>query len=276
MWCELLHPTRQHAAFAQLRRDMEDNTLAVSRVQYALAYDRSYSPADLKAYLQRRDSFGGLSDEELRAAFAIRLHENDAAGLASLIAAKRQQAEASFGKNGVLSLEIQALAMNGDATSAKIVLEGNLALFSEDQIAGLRTEIAKAEGADPVAEHLHLYESAKSPDALRALVSALVQKRDHIGIAKYAELLFVKTKDPHDLALAAQALVNVGEGDTFVRLIEAHPFLRDQNVDFMRNYGWQLFRLGLAPACSARSTFLTNFLRAGCSRRISIGRCVIA
>jgi tetratricopeptide (TPR) repeat protein len=244
MWCGLLHPTRQHAALAKLRRDMEDNTLAVSRVQYALAYDRDYSPANLEAYLQRRDSFGGLSDEELRAALAIRLHQNDAAGLASLIAAKRQRAEASFGKNGIRSLEIQALAKNGDVTSAKILLESNLALFDEGQIAGLHTEIAKAEGADPVAEHLRLYERGKSPDALRALVDALVQKGDHIGVAKYAELLFVETKDPRDIALAAQALVHAGDGDSFVRLIEAHSFLRDQNVNFMRNYGWQLFRLG--------------------------------
>jgi tetratricopeptide (TPR) repeat protein len=244
IWCELLHPTRRDATLAQLRRDMEDSALAVSRVQYALAYDRDYSPANLEAYLQRRDSFGGLSDEELRAAIAIRLHENDATGLASLIAAKRQQAEASFGKSGILSLEIQALAKKGDATSARIILENNVALFDEGQIAGLRTEIAKAEGADPVAEHLRLYESGKSPDALHTLVNALVQKKDHIGIAKYAELLFAETKSPQDLALAAQALIHAGDGDSFVRLIEAHPFLRDQNVAFMRSYGWQLFRLG--------------------------------
>jgi hypothetical protein len=244
MWCELLHPTRHHAALVQLRRDMKDSSLAVSRVQYALAYDREYSPADLEAYLQRRDSFGGLSDEELRAALAIRLHANDAAGLASLIAAKRQQAETSFGRNGILSLEIQALAKNGDATSAKIILESNFAEFDDGQIARFRTEIAKAEGADPVAEHLRLYEREKSPDALQALVSALVHKKDHIGVAKYAELLFEETKDPQDLALAAQALVHAGDGDRFVHLIEAHPFLRERNVTFMRNYSWQLFRLG--------------------------------
>jgi pimeloyl-ACP methyl ester carboxylesterase len=244
IWCELLHPTRKQTALAQLHRDMEDNALAVSRVQYALAYLRDYTPANLEAYLQRRDSFGGLSDEELRAALAIRLHKDDPAGLASFIATKRQQAEASFGKNGILSLEIQALAKSGDATSAKIILDNNLILFDPSQVAGLRTEIAKAEGADPVAEHLRLYESEKTADALRALVNALVQKQDQIGITKYAELLFAETKDPQDIALAAQASIRAGDGDNFVRLIEAHPVLRDYDVNFLRNYGWQLFRLG--------------------------------
>ena len=222
-WCELLHPTRKQTALARLRSDMENNAMAVSLVQYALAYLQDYMPASLEAYLQRRESFGGLSDEELRAALTIRLHKDDAAGLASFIATKRQQAEASFGKNGILSLEIQALAKSGDATSAKIIFESNLNLFDARQVASLRTEIAKAEGADPVAEHLRLYESEKTADALRALVNALVRKQDHIGIAKYAELLFTETNDPHDIGLAAQASIRAGDGDNFVRLITLIP-----------------------------------------------------
>jgi hypothetical protein len=147
IWCELLHPSRKNAALAQLRRDMDDPALAVSRVQYALAYDPDYSSANLEAYLQRRDSFGGLSDDELRAMFAILLHKNEAAGLASLIAAKRQQAEASFGKDEILSLEIHALAEKGDVTSATVLLENSLLAFDATRIAMLRADIAKAEGA---------------------------------------------------------------------------------------------------------------------------------
>src|SRR5258705_3282546 len=58
IWCELLHPTRKQAAVTQLRRDMEDNPLAISRVQYALGYLPDYTTVNLEAYLQRRESFG--------------------------------------------------------------------------------------------------------------------------------------------------------------------------------------------------------------------------
>jgi tetratricopeptide (TPR) repeat protein len=243
LWCELLHPTRKTAALAQLRRDMEEPSLAIARIQYALAYDPNYSPANLESYLRRRDSFGGLSDDELRAFFVILLSKNDAAGLVDLIAAKRQQAEASFDKDAILFLEIQALAKKGDATSAKIVFDNSLSEFDDARIAILRAEIAKAEGADPVAEHLHLYETTKTADSLRALVGALMGKNDQIGIAKYAELLFAETSDPRDLAVAAQAALRAGDGDTFVRLIESHAHLKKE-IDFLRSYGWQLFRLG--------------------------------
>ena len=244
LWCDLLHPARKDAALAQLRLDMRNHPRAVSLVQYALAYDRAFDPTQLDAYLQRRDAFGGLSDDELRAALSIRLHKNDAAGLASFIASKRQQAEASFGKSSVLSLEVEALAKSSDATSAKIVLENNVAVFEAAQLAALRSEIAKAEGADPVAEHLRLYESEKSRQALSALVNALVQKKDHLGIAKYAELLFGETKNPQDLTLAARAMSHAGDDDNFVRLIEAHPVLLEYDLSFMRDYAWQRFRLG--------------------------------
>jgi hypothetical protein len=174
----------------------------------------------------------------------INLHKENAAGVASLIAAKRQQSEATFGRNGIVSLEIQALAKSEDATSAKIILEDNLNLFEAGQLASLRAVIAKAEGADPVAEHLILYESDKTPESLRALVDALARKKDHISVAKYAELLFAETKDPRDIGLAAEAEMRAGNGDNFVRLFEANPAIRELDVTLLRYYGWQLFRLG--------------------------------
>ena len=243
IWCELLHPARKQAALAKLRRDMQDNFLAVSYIQYALAYLDGYSSAPLESYLARRDALGGLSNEELRANFVVKLHSNDAAGLAALIAAKRLQSEGLFGKSTVHMIEIQALAKSGDVTSAGIVLNDNLALFDASQIAVLRAAIAKAEGADPVAEHLKLYENDKTPETLRALVGELVHKQDHVAIAKYAELLFEATKDPRALVLSANASARTGDGDNFVRLVEAHPRLKDR-LDFLRYYAWQLFRLG--------------------------------
>lgn len=243
LWCELLHPSRKEAALIRLRREMADPSLALARIQYALAYDQDYSPKELEAYLDRRDAFGGLSDDELRAKLVILLHGNDAAGIASLISAKRKQFESLLG-NDAVGLEIQALAKNNDAASAKIVLEGNLTLFDENEIASFRAEIAKAEGADPVAEHLRLYETTKTAEALRALVAALLAKKDHIGVGKYAELLFLKTEDPRDVALAARSALRAGDGDTFVRLVEENQGLQGRDADMLCSYGWQLFRLG--------------------------------
>jgi hypothetical protein len=144
----------------------------------------------------------------------------------------------------MLSLEIQALAKVGDATSAKIVLESNAAGFDAKLLAALRAEIAKAEGADPVAEHMKLYEETKTTEALRALVAELADRGDHIGIARYAELLCMETLLPNDISLAAQAMIRVRDSANFVRVYETYPFLKSINPEFSRVYAWQLFRLG--------------------------------
>ena len=89
-----------------------------------------------------------------------------------------------------------------------------------------------------------MYESEGTPEALHTLVNAFHRKKDHAGVAKYAELLFAETKDPRDIALAAEAELRAGNGDNFVRLFETYSSVMNRNVNFLRYYGWQLFRLG--------------------------------
>lgn len=223
IWCDLLHPGRRTAALAQLRNDMQEPAKALALIQFALAYDPQFDPASISAYLDKREALGGLNDDELRARLAIPLNKDDPARVAELIARHRRQLDAAFGKLGVASLEIQALARTGDATSARLLLEANKQSFPEQAVAAFEADIATAEGADPVAQRLELYERTRTPDALRALVRALVDKHDDRAVARYAEELYKITADPRDIAMTLQALAKSGNGGDFVRVIEAHP-----------------------------------------------------
>jgi hypothetical protein len=244
VWCDLLHPGRRDVALAQLRNDMQEPAKALMLIQFALAYDPQFDPASISAYLDKREMLGGLDDDELRARLAIPLNKDDPARVAQLIAKHRRHLEGSFGKLGVATLEIQALARAGDATSARLLLEANKEAFPEQAIAAFETDIATAEGADPVAEQLRLYETTRTTDALRALVRALADKQDYRAIARYAEELYKTTADPRDIAMAAQALAQSGNGRDFVRIIEVHPFLKDYDAELRRYYAWQLLYLG--------------------------------
>jgi hypothetical protein len=223
LWVDLLHPARQAEALAQLKRDMLEFAKALPRVQFAFAYDPEFRSDALEEYLKRRADFGGLSKDEFRAALSVQLNKDNAEGVVTLIGQNRNLAEANFGKSAIYALEVQALAKKGDATSARMVLEANLESFDADLLASLQTEIAKAEGADPVVEHLRLYETRKGTEALRALVGALAQKKDHKSVAHYAQLLYTETNDRHDMAAAAQALIFAGEADEFLRVYESNP-----------------------------------------------------
>jgi hypothetical protein len=217
IWCDLLHPRRQDAALVQLRSDMADPARALFPVQFALAYDADNFDAEpLTKYLERREALGGLNSDELRAALVLRLHGDDPGAIVELIAKHRVQFDEGFAKVGIVAIEIQALAMANDVASAKLLLEANQELLGQEGIARLSAEIARAEGADPIAEYKRVYDANKSADTLRLLLGALIQKKEHRAVGPYAEELFALTGNPHDIAAAAQAYANVGDNDNWV------------------------------------------------------------
>lgn len=244
-WCDLLHPRRKEAALIQLRNDMADPAKALSRVQFALAYDAdNFDREPLTKYLERRDALGGLSSDELRAALVLRVHGADPDAIVRLIAKHRAQFDESFAKVGIAAIEIHALAMAHDVASAKLLLDANHELLGQEDVVRLSAEIARAEGADPVAEYKRVYEANKSADTLRSLLGALIQKGEHHAVGPYAEELFALTGNPRDIAAAAQAYANAGDNDNFMRVVEADPAIRQSNTRIETHYAWQLFRRG--------------------------------
>jgi hypothetical protein len=244
-WCDLLHPRRRDAALIQLRTDMTDPAKALSRVQFALAYDGdNFDREPLRKYLEKRDALGGLNGDELRAALVLRLHADDPQAIVELIAKHRGQFDERFAKAGIIAMEIQALALAHDAASARLLLEANRELLGSEGVARLGAEIARAEGADPVAEYKRVYEANKSTETLRLLLGALIQKKEHRAVGPYAEELFTLTDNPHDIAAAAQAYANAGDNDNFMRVVEAHPAIKRSDPGIERRYAWQLFYRG--------------------------------
>ncbi len=244
-WCDLLHPRRRDAALIQLRSDMTDPARALSRVQFALAYDAdNFDREPLTKYLDKREALGGLNSDELRAALVLRLHADDPGAIVGLMAKHRARFDEGFAKVGIVAIEIQALAMAGDAASAELLLEANRELLGSEGVARLGAEIARAKGADPVAEYKRVYEANKSAETLRLLLGALIQKKEDRAVGPYAEELFALTENPNDIAAAAQAYANAGDNHNFVRIVEAHPAVKQSDPGIERHYAWQLFYRG--------------------------------
>jgi hypothetical protein len=244
VWFDLVHPTRRDAALARLRSDITEPAQALRLVQFAFAYDPTFDPAPIISHLEKRESVGGLDDEELRAAFLVVLHGKTAAPVAAFIAKHRSHLDATFGKSGIRLIEIQALAGSGDAANARLILDANKQDYDIETVARLSAEIATAEGADPVAEYKRAYDTSKTADTLRPLIASLAHREDYRSIAPHAEQLFALTNDPRDIAYAANAYAKAGDDDNFVRIVESHPAILDRDAGLMRHYGWQLFHHG--------------------------------
>jgi hypothetical protein len=244
MWCKLLHPYRRSAALAQLRSAMQSPTEAVQLVLLALEYDAEFDPVELEEWLRSRDVLGGLDEFEFRAALALRIQGADPKGIVELISTHRTVCEESLGRPLAVLVEIRALTKSGDADAARRLLESGRSDLEPAIVEQLEAEIAAAEGADAVGEHLRIYEDTQSLLALRGLVDALIRKEDHRGLGKYAELLYAKTDDPEDLLNCAKALVRAGDHENFVRVMQEHPFLKERDPALKRALGWRLFDAG--------------------------------
>jgi hypothetical protein len=244
-WCDLLHPQRREVALIQLRNDMQDPAKALSRVQFALTYDaETFDPKPLTQYLEKRDGLGGLNSDELRAALVLRLHANNPAAVAEFISKHRAQFDHGFNKIGIAAIEIQALAMANDVASAKQLLDANKSELGDEGVARLSAEIARAEGADPVAEYRKAYDATKTADALRALIGALMSRDENRAIGPLAEDLYKQTGDPRDIANAAKAYANASDDENFLRVADAYPTLRQSEAALASFYAWGLFRRG--------------------------------
>jgi len=243
-WCELLHPRHKQAALAKLRNDMEELQTAIVHVQFALAYDSGFDPKPLAVLLEKREALGGMDDDELRAALILRLHGDDPRPVAKFIGTYRARCESSIGQGEVAAIEIQALALAKEVASARLLLDARRNLFSPELVALLDAEILKAQGSDPVEQYRTVYEKTKTPEALRALVNALAEKQDYLGIARYAQELYARTADPNDITMAARALAKVGDDETFLRIAETYPFVEERDPFLARHHAWLLFRLG--------------------------------
>ncbi len=244
MWCKLLHPHRHAAALVQLRSDMQSPANAVQLVLLASEYDADFDSAELEAWLRERDALGGLDEYDIRAALALRIHRGDPKGIAEFVAKHRAGCEESLGKPLALVVEMKALAKSGDAASARLLLEEGRSLLEPAIVEQLEAEIATAEGADPVSEHLRIYESTKSLLALRGLVDALFRKQDHRALGKYAELLYAITGDPEDLVNCAKAFARAGDHENFIRVMREHPFLKERDMTLKHALAWRLFDAG--------------------------------
>jgi hypothetical protein len=243
-WCELLHPYRKDVGLATLRSELKDPKTARERLSLAFAFDPKFEPGSLQDYLKRREQLGGLDDDDLAAALIIQIHNDDPESVAALIARYRARLEEQYRGPPIFTVELQALALAGDTSSARVLLDKHRDELTPNGAAAFEALIAKGEGKDPVAEDLKLYESTKTLEALRTLVMSLAARKDHRAVAKYSEELFALTSDPHDIARAAQAFALLGDGAEFIRVVDAHPSVKDQSPGLLRNYAWELFKKG--------------------------------
>jgi hypothetical protein len=150
----------------------------LDKLSFAFAFIPEFDPAPVALSLEQRQKFGGLEEDELFALLVLHLHSAEPRSTVDFIARYSVRLGEYVNAQGLLSLEIQALAHTGNAAAARQLFEAQRGELDPILIATIEAEVARAEGADPVAVYQRAYEANKTTETLRALIGALNNRQD--------------------------------------------------------------------------------------------------
>jgi hypothetical protein len=244
VWARLMHPTRQIEARRELETDMQVPALAVQRVQLAFQYLEGFDSTPLETYLKRRQTTGGLEDDDLVADLILRIHQGNHPEVTALLSKYEARYQKLLSPQIVVAFRIRAMIYAGDAGSARAVLEANRQQLDSTTVATMEAEIASAEGADPVTEYLRLYNDLNTTASLNTLVDVLIRQANHQLLGPYAEKLHAATLNPRDIVIAAKAYAAADDHLNFVRVVETFPFTMDRSLEVKQRFAWRLLRMG--------------------------------
>jgi hypothetical protein len=243
-WASLMHPSRRIDALRQLETDMQVPALAVQRVQLAFRYLKNFDSTSLETYLKRRQTTGGLEDDDLIADLILRIHQGNHREVTALLTKNEVRYQKLLAPQIVVGFRIRAMVYAGDAGAARAALDANRQQLNSATIATIEAEIASAEGADPVTEYVRLYEKLKTEASLSTLVDVLIRESNHQLLGPYAEKLYAISLDPRDMVIAAKAYAAAARHEDFIRVVEAFPFTTERSLEVKQRYAWRLLRLG--------------------------------
>jgi|CXWL01.1.fsa_nt_gi tetratricopeptide (TPR) repeat protein len=244
LWCELVHPLRHAGALQALRHDMTELRTALPNLQAALAFDEEFDPLPIANMLEKRFLLGGWSDDELSAAFLLCVKGQDPAKVADFIDKHGDRLDRIYDRTSIRTLQVRALVDTGDIAMARATLGSIAEEIGPTHTALLEADIVTAEGGDAIPHLEQTYKQSGDTDALRALLDAVVAKRDRLATATYAEELYKRTGDAHDILLAARALGSAGHDEDFLRITNLYPFVLTDDVDVLRRHAQVLFLRG--------------------------------
>ena len=244
LWCDLLHPARSAAAIAALGREMAAERPPLEKLSLALGLIPELNAGPIAAYLAAREKLGGLDENDLFALLVLHLHGQDARSTVEFLSRYHDRLGTYLTPQALLSLQIQALAKAGDVEAARRLYTEQSGQLPPAMVATLEAEIAKAEGADPVAVYQQAHTAANTVETLRALIDAFASRGDHRSAAEHAQELYRRTNDPADITFAVRAFARAGSLDEFVELVEAHRFVLEVSHEIAVRYAWEVFRRG--------------------------------
>jgi hypothetical protein len=241
----LRDPQEQSAALDELVQSMRDPATSLRRVPLALGFGLTLDLEAVEAKIDQEIALtGGDSLDAALARVAILRTRNPRDAL-DYIALHGRQLARHINNGFLVGIELELLVECGRLQAAEERLaEVVTAGLPRDQHERLASLIAEAKASDPVAYRETLFEQSGSLADLQLLVALLKERNDWPRLARYASLLFSRTRTLDSLFVCAHAFFEANDFQNVVALLAEHSDLRDQSPRLVALFAWSLYSVG--------------------------------
>lgn len=203
-------PTERELARRSFVERLNDPKETALLAPLATLYDVDVDWSGLKASLAQAEKLGGYNDDQIRAAFALVMHEREPTAIAEFVRQYRTVLDTYTSNGSVVAVQIEATAKAGRIDEAKALLEHERGGLGADECQFLDATLAEVEGSDPIPMRLAHYETSKATHDLLILTEAMREKRDP-RLGEYLIELWRRRAQISDAQDACDILISIGE-----------------------------------------------------------------
>lgn len=236
-------PTRENAR-SEIAQIMRDGDRAIRIVEVAWAFDVSSELETLRRHLATRERYGGLSGPELYAKLALLRWKGPPAELATFIDRELPVLEKMAPRDGLLGLQVEALANSGEPDRAAAILEANADEFDDEGLKQLTDLVRLRRGQSVRQSREKHYAADPSLENLLNLVHAIEADRDLVSLRPYAELLFNEAPNVNNAMRLVRCLDTAATDEELLSFLKAHDEIVRTDHTLIATKAWVLFRQG--------------------------------
>jgi len=242
-------PINRQAEIAELEQSMRLAEHSLRRLPIALECGLKVDLAAAEQEIERQIALeGGASLQTALARLAI-ARTKPPAEAADYIQRYRSELTKYLNPFYLAGIEIASLVDSRQLQLAQERLQALSTDFPSVERERLSLLVAEALEADPTASRERQFAATDALPDLALLVEALERSKDWKRLAKYAAILFERTRDVPTCALYAQSLFKIGDFNQVVQVLGSHQDLLEQSTRLQSLLAWSLYSLGHVNDC---------------------------
>lgn len=246
LWLQLLDPDNSEDGRKELQKRLHDTESALRFVHLGLQFGIKFDLEVLDQEIERQIALnGGMTADTASARLALAFAEDNPQNIANYIARYYDQLFEWFGKNSIISLEIEMLSQGGFPEKAKERLsilheEG----ISEAQADHLQRIVSEANETDTIEALKNQFKETNELADLFSLAVELEARGQWDYLCDYGAQLFSRTHFLPDAERLAKALYKTHDYERLVDFLKMNSTLLDQSKNLRMLYCWSLYHEG--------------------------------